>query len=476
MDPLAPRLNVVGVFNNCLEVFKFIQKGRKFGEEYEERLAKFEAAKHRLLSWGDRVAITQDTLQQANFEYDVEPVFSALRQLEQLFRKVQKCLEKYETQVRASEKAHADRQSSQPLLSMGIFEEWSKSRKDQARQREKHTNIIQKAQFVLDAETLDNLFAKIEYFLKFLDSEERHRRVISVDRASYNMEWRYHSYGDQVYSPLEDLSTDDARYGQISAPAGPISQLALRPGSISTQSASSAGPSHFRDNLNWRVSNASDASSFSVPSRTLSEPPPFEDTCKVWQDTEFNERREQTEHPPLNRQFSNPERSAQQRTTIEIASADTSISAVTASPLLERTRRYNSYPLFNQQEQPTWDSSLAPISSGTIEGVSTRSLNLNLDGRRCLGSALDRSQLAILTRFETIFEVYLFDTNQSPVTGHELEALGHHTLEGGTWTGVAIAGSYLAAWGEKVVGSKTGHRKVLASDYVCSVLASSCCP
>ena len=214
MDPLT-RLNVVGVFNSCLEVFKFIQKGRKFGEEYEERLAKFEAAKHRLLSWGDRVAINQNTSLQPNFEYDVEPVFSALRQLEQLFRKVQKCLEKYETQVRASEKAHADRQPSQPLLSMGIFEEWSKSRKDQAQQREKHTKIIKKAQFVLDAETLDNLFASIEYFLEFLDSEERHRRVISVDHASYNMEWRYPSYGGQVYPPLEDLSTDDARYGQI---------------------------------------------------------------------------------------------------------------------------------------------------------------------------------------------------------------------------------------------------------------------
>ena len=476
MEPLAPRLNVVGVFNSCLEVFKFIQKGRKFGEEYEERLAKFEAAKHRLLSWGDRVAITQDTLLQANFEYEVEPIFSALRQLEQLFRKVQKCLEKYETQVRASEEAHADRQSSQPLLSMGIFEEWSRSRKDQAQQRERQTKIIQKAQFVLDAETLDNLFVKIEYFLVFLESEERHRRVTSVENVSYDGQWRYPSYGDQVYSPPEGLSADDARYRQISAPAEAISQLALQPGSISTQSAVSSGPSRFRDNSNWGVSNTSDASSFSVPSRTLLEPPPFEDTCKVWRETESDERREQTEHLPLNRQSPKPERSAQQRTTTEIVSPNTSMSAVAAPPPLERARRYNSLPMFNQQEQPTWTPSLASISSGAVQGFSTRSLSLNLDGRSCLASALDRCQLAILTLFDAIFEVYLFDTNQSPVTGHELEALGHHKLEGGTWTGVAIAGSYLAAWGEKVVGFKTVHRNVLASDYVCSVLASSCCP
>jgi Prion-inhibition and propagation len=473
MDPLAPRLNVVGVFNSCLEVFRFVQKGRKFGEEYEERLAKFEAAKHRLLSWGDRVAITQDTLLQPNFEYDVEPVFSALRQLEQLFRKVQKCLEKYEIQVHASEEelalasAHADRQSSQPfgsLLSNGIFEEWSKSRKDQAQQREKQTKIIQKAKFVLDAETLDNLFGTIEYFLEFLDSEERHRSVISVDHASHDGQWRYPSYGGQVCSPPEDLSTDDALCRRISAPAGAVSQLALRSGSISTQSASSGRQSHFRDNFNWRVSSASDASSFSEPSRTLSEPPPFEDTCKVWREPEFDEKREQTDHSPMRRQLSNLELSAQQCTTAEIASADTSISAFTGPPSLDRARRHNSFPMFNQQKNSTWAPSLASISSGTVEVFSSHSLNPNLGRRKCLASALDRSQLAILTSFDTSFEVCLFDTSQSPLPGQQLEALGRHPLERGTWTGVAIAGSYLAAWGEKVVGFKTAHRNVLASD------------
>lgn len=486
MDPLAPRLNVVGVFNSCLDVFKFIQKGRKFGEEYEERLAKFEAAKHRLLSWGDRVDITHDTLLQANFEHNIEPVLSALWQLEQLFRKVQNCLEKYEIQVRQTEElalasAHANRQSSQPLLSIGIFEEWSKSRKDQAEQRVKQTNIIQKAQFVLDAETLDNLFVKIGHFLDFLDSEERHRSAISVDHTSYDGQWRYPSYGGQIYLSPEDLSADDAHHRRrISAPAGTVSQRALRPGSISTQtsqSASSGHPSHFRDNSNCRISNASDASwpsSFSEPSRTLSEP--LEDTCKVWQETEFDERREQTEHSTMNRQFSYPERSAQQCTTTEIVSANMGINAFTTPPSLAKAGRHNTFPMFNQQEHPTWAPSLGSISSGTVEGFSTRSLNLNFDGRRCLASALDRSQLAILTRFDTIFEVYLFDTNQSPVPGHELEALGHHRLETGKWTGVSIAGSYLAAWGEKVVGFKTAHCNVLAFDYVCSVLASYCCP
>jgi hypothetical protein len=483
MDPLAPRLNVVGVFNSCLEVFKFIQKGRKFGEEYEERLAKFEAAKHRLLSWGDRVAITQDTLLQPNFEYDVEPVFSALWQLEQLFRKVQKCLEKYEIQVQVSEElalasAHTSRLSSQPLLSMGIFEEWSKSRKDQAQQREKQIKVIQKAQFVLDAETLDNLFVKIEHFLEFLDSDERHRRVISVDHASNDGQWRCPSYGGQVYLPPEGLSADDAHCKRTSDPAGAVSQLALRSGSISTQT-SSGRTSYFRDSFNWRTSNASNVSSFSEPSRTLSEPPPFEDdedTCKVWRETEFDERTEQPEHSPINRQLSNLERSAQQRTTAEIASIHTSISAFTAPPSLDTTRRRNSFLMFNRQEHPTWAPSLASISSGTAEGFSTRSLNPNLDGRKCLASALDRSQLAILTRFDTIFEVYFFDTNQVPVPCQQLEALGHHRLERGTWTGVAIAGSYLAAWGEKVVGFEITHRKVLASNYVRFILASSCCP
>jgi hypothetical protein len=492
MDPLVPRLNVVGVFNSCLEVFRFIQKGRQFGEEYELRLAKFEAAKHRLLSWGDRVDITHDTLLQANFEHDVEPVFSALWQLEQLFRKVQNCLEKYEIQVRQSEElalvsAHADRQSSQPLLSMGIFEEWSKSRKDQAQQRVKQTKIIQKAQFVLDAKTLDNLFVEIGHFLDFLESEERHRHrsAISVDHASYDGQSRYLSYGGQIYLPPEDLSANYARDRQISAPTEAVSQLALRSGStISTetpQSASSGRSSHFRDNSNCRISGASDASwpsSYSEPPRTLSEPPrtPLEDTCKVWRETRFDERREQTEHSTMNRKFSNPERSAQRSTTAEILSANTSISAFTPPASLARAGRHHSFPMFNQQEHPTWPSSLASISSGTVEGYSTRSLNVNLDGRKCLASALDGSQLAILTHFDTIFEVYFFDTNQSPIPGHELEARGYHTLEKGTWTGVAIAGSYLAAWGEKVVGFKIAHRNVLASDYDCSVLASSCCP
>jgi len=461
MDPFAPRLNVVGVFNSCLDVFKFVQKGRKFGEEYEERLAKFEAAKHRLLSWGDRVAITQDTLLQPNFEYDVKPVFSALQQLEQLFRKVQKCLEKYETQVQASEElalasAHADRQSSQPsgsLLSHGIFEEWIKIRKDQAQQREKQTKIIQKAKFVLDAETLDKLFDTIEHFLKFLDSDERHRSVISFDHASHDGQWLYPSYGGQVYSPPEDLSAD----GRISAPAGAVSQLALRSGSISTQSVSSGRQSHSRDSFNWRVSSASNASSFSEPSRTYSEPSPFEDTSKVWREPD-----EQTEHSPVSRQLSNLEFSAQP--TAGIASTDTSISALTAPPSLDRTRRHNTFPIFNRPIKSTWAPSLASIPSGTVERFSSRSLNPNLDGRKCLASALDRSQLAILTSLDTSFEVCLFDTNQSPLPGQQLEVLGRYPLERETWTGVAIAGSYLAAWGENVVGFKTAHRDVLASD------------
>jgi hypothetical protein len=131
---------------------------------------------------------------------------------------------------------------------------------------------------------------------------------------------------------------------------------------------------------------------------------------------------------------------------------------------LDRVRRHNSSPMFNQQKNSTWAPSLASISSGTVEVFSSHSLNPNLGRRKCLASALDRSQLAILTSFDTSFEVCLFDTSQSPLPGQQLEALGRHPLERGTWTGVAIAGSYLAAWGEKVVGFKTAHRNVLASD------------
>jgi hypothetical protein len=218
MDPLTLWLDVAGVFNTCLEVIKFIQKGRKFGDEYEDRLAKFETTKHRLLSWSNRIAKTQDTLLQPNFEYDIEPVFIALWQLEQDFTKVQNCLEKYEPQVQASEElalasAHPDQQSSQPfgsLLSQGIFEEWNKSRKEKAQQREKQTKIIQKAKLVLDAETLDNLFGNIEHFLDFLDTVERHRRAISVDHTNHGVQGRYHSFGGQVYPLSEDLWADDA--------------------------------------------------------------------------------------------------------------------------------------------------------------------------------------------------------------------------------------------------------------------------
>jgi hypothetical protein len=388
MDPLVS-LNVVAVFNSCLEIFRLVQKGRKFGEEYERRVAIFEAAKHRLVIWGERVAITKDTLLQPNFAYDVGPIFSALRQLEQLFRKVQECLKKYEIQVQGSKELTPTSTRRQS------FKEWNKSQKDQAQQREKQTKIYQKAKFVvLDAETLDNLFVDIKYFLEFLD--------------------------------------------------------------ISTQSASSGRQSHFRDSFG--VSSVSDASSFNEPSRRLSEPSPFEYTCRVWGEPDFD------------RQLSNLELSTQQPTTTEIMSAGTSISAFIAP------RRRDSFPMFKrrkkQQKNLTWAPSLASISSSTVEGFSSRSLNLYLDGRRCLASALNRSQLAILTSSE----VYLFDTNQNPLLGQQLKALGRHSLDEGTWTGVAIAGSYLAAWGEKVVGFKTAHRKVLASDWVSSVLASSCCP
>jgi len=462
MDPLTPGLNVVGVFNSCLEVFKFIQKGRKFGEEYEERLDKFEAAKHRLLSWGDRVAITQDTLLQSNFEYDVEPVFIALRRLEQLFTKVQTCLKKYEKEVQASE----DRQSSQPFgsaLSNGIFEEWSKKRQDESQQRNRQTSITQKAQFVLDAPTLDDLFNKIEYFLHFLESEERHRSIISVDHASFDWQWRHTGNGSQVFSPQNNLSSDDTHRRRISAPAGTVSQFALRSGSISTQ-ASSARESNPQDNSNLRFSSASDISSFSEPSRTLSEPSAFEDTCKVWQEPDFDEEREQTEHSVMSRPLSNLELSIQQRTTGETASADRSISAVTAPPLLDPSRRHNSLPIFKPQRHLSLTPSLASMSSSTVERFSNRSLNLNLDGRKCLASSLDGSQLAILTSLNAGFEVYIFDTNESPLPGQQLEPLGRHSLERGTWTGVAIAGSYLAAWGKKVVGFMTAHHNVLASD------------
>ncbi|KAE9367499.1 hypothetical protein N431DRAFT_69167 [Stipitochalara longipes BDJ] len=153
----------------------------------------------------------------------------------------------------------------------------------------------------------------------------------------------------------------------------------------------------------------------------------------------------------MSRQLSNLELSTQQSTTAEIASADASNSAFTAPPFSDKTRRHNSFPIFNQQKNSTWAPSLASISSGTVEMFLSRSLDPNLNGRKCLASALDRSQLAILTSFNTSFEIYLFDTNQSPVPGQQLEILGRHPLGRGTWTGVTIAGSYLAAWGEKVL-------------------------
>jgi Prion-inhibition and propagation len=459
MDPLA-QLNVVAVFNRCLEVIRFIQKGRNFGEEYERRLVLFENAKNRLLNWGDRVDINR--LLQPNFGYDVRNVFDTLRQLEQLFLKAQKCLEKYQipvetSQVQVTEEfalASAHRQSFGSLFSNGgIFDEWNKNRKEQAQQREKQTNMFQKGKFVVeDADTLDKLFEHVINFLDMLEKEEWHRRVISADHIDHDGQGRYPSYGGQVYLPPEELSADDARCRRVSA--GSDWQYALRSGSISTQSVSSGR--QLRDSFNSRFPSVSDASSFSEPLRRLSEPIPVEDTCRVWRELEFDEKGEQTDLSPTSRQLSHLELDVS-------AQVDTTSSVITVTPSLDKARRRDSVPTVKQQQKSaTWAPSPASASLGTNEGFSSRSLKPNLGGRgcKCLASALDRSQLAILTSSE----VYLFDTSQSPLPAKQLEALGRHPLERGTWTGVAIAGSYLAAWGDRVVRFKSAHQKVLASN------------
>ena len=465
MDPLALQLNVVGVFNNCLEVFRLVQRGRRFGQEYEERLVKFDMAKHRLLNWGDRVAITKDT--RPNFECGNEAVFKALGQLEQLFVKVQKCLEKYE-------------KVQTPDEHFGSYEEWNKSQKGQTQQRKKQTKIIHRAKFVLDdAETLDKFFFEIKGYLDFLDSDERHRRDISVEHAKHNGQSQYYSYGDQINSPLEGPLADDAHWRRMSAPGGAVSQFAPRSGSISTSSASSVGQSSFWDSVDRRVSVASKTSSFSEPPRnlTLPELTPFEDTCMVWRESGFEKEGEQTEHLSTSPKFSNVEFSAQSRTRAEVA--ETSISAIdacTSPPSLGRVWRHNSFPIFNQQKAPKIAPSSASLSPSSVECFSSCSLMPKLNGRKCLASALDGSHLAILTGFGTNFEVYFFNTNQNPESSQQLETLGHHPLERGAWTGVAIAGSYLAAWGDKVVGSHTVDRNVLAPDNLSSIIGSSCCP
>jgi hypothetical protein len=84
-----------------------------------------------------------------------------------------------------------------------------------------------------------------------------------------------------------------------------------------------------------------------------------------------------------------------------------------------------------------------------------------LESGRCLSSAVDGSQVALLTGSA----VHIFDTSQCSLSCPTLEAVNSYPLGRDTWTGVAIAGSYLAVWGESTM---SGQSLVGGKDYVVS--------
>jgi hypothetical protein len=466
-------LGVLSLFSSCLEVFKYVQHGRNFGEEYDRRLDMFVAAKHRLLRWGESVAIHQNSRLQSSTEYNMEPVFRALRQLEQLFKKVKNCLEQYEIPAPTNQELTVVPSRHAPPSSLfSTFEKWSKLRKGQAQQRQKQTKMLKKAKWaILDAENFDSLLEKISFFLDFLESEERHLGAFSADHPTHlrvHCQWRHHTLEDPIQSALDEDSAAYEIHGRrFSAGGVVVSQPAPQPYFRSTQGVSSARHGFFNSNFDWGNSRISDTSSSQTPTGTLTDPTPVEDQVREEADYDFG--MEQAGLPSSSRRVSSVELEVHQYRLggtashtfgrPRLSSADT---ISTAPPSSDWARRRDDFQLPMQPRRSTWVAPTAAVC--TSEGFSSEVLCPVLEGANYFSSAVDGSRVAYLTSST----VHLFDTSQSS----PLEAVTRYPLERRTWTGVAIAGSYLAVWRQPTSSAESlvgGDDRIMATGRQCTV-------
>lgn len=91
MEPIGFALalsSVPGIFNSCVQCFRYIQLGREFENDFERTLCKLEAAEMRLSRWGASMGIDspETKLREENFnEEDIERAYRWLKEIERAF-------------------------------------------------------------------------------------------------------------------------------------------------------------------------------------------------------------------------------------------------------------------------------------------------------------------------------------------------------------------------------------------------------
>jgi len=468
--------SAAGLLATCVDLYKQVQHGRNFAKEYTRRLTRFEMEQCRLGEWVQRVTQARNIT-----ESNLESVYGPIMELETLFTELKRILESYE--IKDSPDSALGPRVSNPR-SYGEFKHNSDSR---VQRRDTQTSVGKRAKFtVVHSSKLDELLGHAKICIDRLESAERHWHAQA--RGSESRQWYRSgaSEGKGLEDPKLSEPTDAPRNGLPGLPRTQPASAHLReenhspdvpawqsglfesktsahldkyifPASpVAGDSSSSARPPEIApDQTTLQRLNSLSIDPRSESRRTSANSSIFQGSSGY--DAAGSQYNVATEYETLASEYnfgvqdSNAARYNVAGSYGNIAGSQYGAPGVGSwKPRLSSSS--SAPPNFDHASRQAWPATLAEQRRQTLEPpASTDPFQTGSPGLPwtdlvpdviCAPPSVHETRVAFLA----LSGVYVFDTSPASANTSSLTALPIYQPREAAWTGVAIAGSYLAVW------------------------------
>ncbi|KAK2038281.1 heterokaryon incompatibility protein s [Colletotrichum somersetense] len=176
-------LTVAALFNNCVECFKYIQLGRRFGRDYEICQLKLDVAQTRLSRWGAAVRVNEDAVFRTNMpgNESIQLAKSILNKIMDLFEEAYETSRRYQMTAKTEDLVLYEEKDLTP-----VFGRLHERLKRSAHRRQKDISLAKKTAWALyDGQEFERTIGQI---ISFIDELEKVFPVEATCRRLAEME------------------------------------------------------------------------------------------------------------------------------------------------------------------------------------------------------------------------------------------------------------------------------------------------